>query len=71
MSRVPPKNREVEKLLLEYGYVFKGQRGSHRQYEHPRTGVKVTVAGEPGDEMPRGTLRGVLKMAGIPKQVGW
>lgn len=68
---MPPKNREVEKLLREYGYALKAQVGSHRHYEHPITGVKVTVVGELGDEMPKGTLYRLLKTAGVPKKVGW
>jgi predicted RNA binding protein YcfA (HicA-like mRNA interferase family) len=68
---VPPKNREVERALREYGYVLKNQWGSHRHYEHPGIGTKITIVGEPGDEMSKGTLYSLLKRAGIPKKRGW
>jgi len=68
---MPPKNRDVEAVLPECGYVFKDQVGSHRHFEHGVTGLKVTIVGAPGDEMKRGTLRALLKYAGIPRKRGW
>ncbi|MCC8152589.1 MAG: type II toxin-antitoxin system HicA family toxin, partial [Lachnospiraceae bacterium] len=32
---MPMKAREMEKIILADGWVFKEQRGSHRQYIHP------------------------------------
>jgi len=68
---MPPKNREVEAVLRDYGYAFKDQVGSHRHFEHSVTGLKVTIVGAPGDEMRRGTLRALLKYARIPRKRGW
>jgi predicted RNA binding protein YcfA (HicA-like mRNA interferase family) len=68
---MPPKNRDVERALREEGYLFKDQVGSHRHFEHAVTGLKVTIVGEPGDEMRRGTLHALLKYAGIKRKQGW
>lgn len=67
---MPPKNRVVERLLREHGFVLKAQVGSHRHYENATTGIKVTIVGEPGDEMAKGTLYQLLKVSGVPKKRG-
>jgi hypothetical protein len=41
------------------------QRGSHRQYEHPTKPGKVTVAGKPNADVPRGTAANILRQAGL------
>jgi len=38
-------------------------RGSHRQFRHPRKRDKVTVPGEPGDDINPKTLNGIMKQA--------
>lgn len=35
--------KEVEKLILADGWVFKSSRGSHRQYVHPSKKGKATT----------------------------
>jgi len=40
-------------------------RGSHRQLQHPTKIGTVTVAGNPSDEVPRGTYRSILRQAGM------
>ncbi len=32
---MPKKPRELEKVILADGWVFKSQEGSHRHYVHP------------------------------------
>lgn len=32
---MPMKPREMEKLILKDGWIFKSQEGSHRHYVHP------------------------------------
>jgi predicted RNA binding protein YcfA (HicA-like mRNA interferase family) len=68
---VPPKNREIEVALRLHGFVFKVQVGSHKHFEHPVLGIKVTIVGDPGDEMRTGTLHRLLKIAGIPRRPSW
>jgi predicted RNA binding protein YcfA (HicA-like mRNA interferase family) len=46
---MPRKIRELIGDLERAGFVNRGGKGSHRNYEHSK-GVRVTVAGRPGDD---------------------
>ncbi len=59
------KTRDVIRLIHSDGWRVVAMRGSHRQYKHPPKPGRVTIAGKPSDEMPRGTLNSVLKQAGL------
>jgi predicted RNA binding protein YcfA (HicA-like mRNA interferase family) len=59
------KVREIIRLLTEDGWVQTSQRGSHRQFEHPTKPGKVTVPGKMSADMPRGTLKSILRQAGL------
>ncbi len=59
------KVREVLRMLREDGWVIVRQRGSHRQLAHPRKPGAVTVAGHPGDDIAPGTLKSILRQAGL------
>jgi predicted RNA binding protein YcfA (HicA-like mRNA interferase family) len=41
------KVREVIRFIESYGWYLVAMRGSHRQYKHPVTPGRVTVAGNP------------------------
>jgi predicted RNA binding protein YcfA (HicA-like mRNA interferase family) len=58
------KFREVEKLLLADGWIFKNSKGSHYQYVHPTKPGKVTVPYHPGDIAPV-IVKAILKQAGL------
>lgn len=58
------KFREIEKLLLSNGWVFKNAKGSHYQYVHPQKPGKITVPHHGGDLDMR-TVRSIFKQAGI------
>jgi predicted RNA binding protein YcfA (HicA-like mRNA interferase family) len=62
------KVREITKLVKKDGWRFKNQEGSHQQYVHPVKQGKVTIVGDPGDDIPEGTLRSILKQAQLTKQ---
>jgi predicted RNA binding protein YcfA (HicA-like mRNA interferase family) len=65
MADVAMKVREVIRLLTREGWRQVRQRGSHRQFKHPfRPGV-VTIAGRGGADLPIGTLKSILRQAGI------
>jgi predicted RNA binding protein YcfA (HicA-like mRNA interferase family) len=64
------KVREVIRLLEHDGWVLVVTRGSHRQFKHPNRSGRVTVSGNPGDDMPRGTFVSVKRQAGL-KGVKW
>jgi predicted RNA binding protein YcfA (HicA-like mRNA interferase family) len=40
-------------------------RGSHRQMKHPTKPGTVTVAGQPGVDVPPGTLKYIWRQAGL------
>jgi predicted RNA binding protein YcfA (HicA-like mRNA interferase family) len=62
------KVREVIDLLEKDGWVKVGQRGSHRQYRHQNKPGKVTVPGKLSDDVPRGTLKSIIRQAGIEEK---
>jgi predicted RNA binding protein YcfA (HicA-like mRNA interferase family) len=59
------KVRDVIRRLESDGWRLRSQEGSHRQFVHPRKPGKVTVAGHPSVEMPKGTMKSVLRQAGL------
>lgn len=60
------KVREVVKMLKRDGwYQLPGKRTNHHQFKHSTKPGKVTVPGNPGDEVPVGTLRDIKKQAGL------
>ncbi len=63
MSKV--KFRELIRQLEADGWQLVAQRGSHRQYEHPTKPGKVTVAGKPNADVPKGTAANILRQAGL------
>ena len=46
---MPRKIRELIGDLEQAGFVNRGGKGSHRNYEHPK-GMRVTVSGGLGDD---------------------
>ncbi|HTF37271.1 MAG TPA: type II toxin-antitoxin system HicA family toxin [Blastocatellia bacterium] len=46
---MPRKIRELIGDLEMAGFVNRGGKGSHRNYEHKK-GVRVTLSGRPGDD---------------------
>jgi predicted RNA binding protein YcfA (HicA-like mRNA interferase family) len=57
--------REILQKLHEDGWVMIRQRGSHRQFVHPQMpGKRVTVAGHPHLDLPKGTINSIFKQAG-------
>jgi len=46
---MPRRIRELIGDLERAGFVNRGGKGSHRNYEHP-TGVRVTVSGQLSDD---------------------
>lgn len=59
------KYRLIGKRLKQFGFVFDRQAaGSHEIWYNPTTHRYTTIPNHPGD-MPEGTLRAILKQAGI------
>jgi predicted RNA binding protein YcfA (HicA-like mRNA interferase family) len=59
------KVRDILEKLQDEGWVMARQKGSHRQFVHSqKPGMRVTVAGHPKFDVPKGTLNSILKQAG-------
>jgi predicted RNA binding protein YcfA (HicA-like mRNA interferase family) len=63
------KVREVLRLLTDDGWVQVAQKGSHRQFKHSLKPGKVTVPGKMSDDLPPGTLKSILRQAGLESKV--
>jgi predicted RNA binding protein YcfA (HicA-like mRNA interferase family) len=57
--------REVLRIIEDDGWIMVAQNGSHRQYKHPTKLGRVTVAGNPKDDLAPGTLNSILRQAGL------
>lgn len=70
MSRVPVVSaRELLAALHRAGFVEVASEGSHRQLRRPEGGSRVTVPVHGGQDVPVGTLRNILREAGLtPEQ---
>lgn len=56
--------KELEKIILADGWVYKATKGSHRHYKHPTKPGKVTLPYHKGDLDIR-TAKSALKQAGL------
>jgi len=63
---MPYSAREALQRLLRAGFTEVRQSGSHKVLRHP-DGRQTYVAMHPGD-IPSGTLRKILKQAGLSEQ---
>jgi predicted RNA binding protein YcfA (HicA-like mRNA interferase family) len=59
------KYRDITKLIERDGWYLKEQHGSHQQYKHPSKPGRVTIAGQPGKDVPEGTRKSILKQAAL------
>jgi len=59
---------ELIRLLEQDGWTLIRTKGSHRQFKNPSKPGTVTVAGKPSLDVPPGTLRSILKQAGLTKR---
>lgn len=56
--------REIEKQILDDGWILTDVRGSHHQYKHPTKPGKVTIPNHRGD-IPQIVVNSILKQAGL------
>lgn len=59
--------QQVIKILEKKGFVLDRSKGSHRIYFHPDTRRRVVVPFHRKD-LPQGTLREILRQAGIERE---
>jgi predicted RNA binding protein YcfA (HicA-like mRNA interferase family) len=58
-------SKELCKLLEQDGWVLDRVKGSHHMFKHP-TRPGIVVVPHPRKDVPIGTLRSILKAAGLP-----
>jgi predicted RNA binding protein YcfA (HicA-like mRNA interferase family) len=59
------KVRDLVRLIREDGWYLAEIRGSHHQFRHPAKPGRVTIAGHGNDDVAIGTLKSVLRQAGL------
>ena len=64
------KVAEILRILLDDGWFVVTIRGSHRQLKHSRKSGRVTIAGKPRDDLAPGTMKSILKQAGLDRGRG-
>lgn len=61
---MPIKPKEMERIILTDGWIFKNQVGSHRHYTHPVKSGKVTIPFHNKD-LSKLVENSILKQAGL------
>lgn len=61
---MPKTPKEMEKIILDDGWIFQVQNGSHRQYKHPSKSGKVTIPFHNKD-LSKAVENSILKQAGL------
>jgi predicted RNA binding protein YcfA (HicA-like mRNA interferase family) len=59
------KVRDAIRLVESDGWRHVRTTGSHRHYKHSWKPNVVTIPCHPGDELPKGTLKSILKAADL------
>jgi Predicted periplasmic or secreted lipoprotein len=57
--------RDILRVIADDGWILVRCRGSHRQFRHPDKPGVVTIAGSGSHDISVGTLRSILKQAGL------
>jgi len=67
MTKLPSYTaREVIKKRRKAGFVFDRQaKGSHEMWYNPTTKRRTTIPNHQGVDIPKGTLKAIIKEAGL------
>ena len=67
MTKLPSlTSKEVIRKLRKAGFVFDRQaKGSHEIWLNPITRRRTTIPNHPGTSIPKGTLKAILRAAGL------
>lgn len=67
MTKLPSlRANEVIGKLRKAGFIFDRQaKGSHEIWLNPITHRRTTIPNHPGTSIPKGTLKAILKAAGL------
>ncbi len=67
MSRIPALTpKKIIAVLLQNGFVLKHTTGSHYIYYHPIRG-NITLVSYHNKDIPRGTLKEIIKQSGLSR----
>lgn len=61
---MPKRPIEMEREILDDGWIFKNQEGSHRHYTHPEKPGKVTIPFH-AKELSKKTESSIRRQAGL------
>jgi len=62
----PMKPEQVIRKLKKAGFHFDRQaKGSHEIWYNPKTRRRTTIPNHPGIDLPKGTLRAIIKQTGL------
>jgi len=64
MSKLP-SSKQIIKVLVDNGFSFISQRGSHAKY---RKGSRTVIVPSPKKEIPLGTFRSIIRQSGLTKE---
>jgi len=61
MSKLP-SSKQIIKVLIDNGFSFISQKGSHAKYQK---GSRTVIVPCPKKEIPLGTFRSIVRQAGL------
>jgi predicted RNA binding protein YcfA (HicA-like mRNA interferase family) len=68
MSKLPIVNaKQLEKLLLQLGFITQRQKGSHKFYKHP-DGRYTTIPHHPGEDLSRPLIKTILNQIDLSSE---
>ncbi len=62
---MPTTVKQIIRRLEDDGWTLIRTKGSHRQFTHMTKKGRVTVAGKASDDLQIGTLKSILRQAGL------
>jgi predicted RNA binding protein YcfA (HicA-like mRNA interferase family) len=60
-----PSSKQIVKVLINNGFTFTSQRGSHAKY---KKGNRTVIVPSPKKEIPLGTFRSIIRQSGLTKE---
>ncbi len=61
MTKLPTSDKVI-RILINNGFYFKSQKGSHQKYTN---GNRIVIIPAPRKEIPIGTLRSISRQSGL------
>ncbi len=58
----------IIRILMQYGFVFISQKGSHAKYRKAGNAVLTVIVPAGRKEMPMGTFNSIVKQSGLTKK---